>query len=117
MDEQEDEVWDAKKLAAFLGYSEETVRGYSTSKPDRLPPRLGRIRRPLWSKAAVMKWLADQSGMPAPKHTDETGEGKTATVVQPAPGFSVMIAGKTDADTETPVSIKRKKGRPRRPPP
>nr|WP_147310356.1 hypothetical protein [Cupriavidus taiwanensis] len=107
MDEQEDEVWDAKKLAGFLGYSEETVRGYSTAKPDRLPPRIAGVRRPLWLKHVVLKWLADRSGMPD-VHTPRQPDNEIAPTPPP----------ELPADAEpAPVSIKIKKGRPRRPPP
>lgn len=105
MDEQEDEVWDAKKLAGFLGYSEETVRGYSTAKPERLPPRIAGVRRPLWLKHVVLKWLADRSGMPeihAPRHDNE---------IAPTPPPELPAA------EPAPISLKMRKGRPRRPPP
>jgi predicted DNA-binding transcriptional regulator AlpA len=106
MDDKEDEVWDAKKLASFLGYSEETVRGYSTAKPERLPPRIGGIRRPLWYRAAVMKWLAERSGMPEAPPPKQHG-----SEIAPTPPPELQV------EPPAPVSLKMRKGRPRRPPP
>ncbi|WP_454737625.1 hypothetical protein [Cupriavidus necator] len=103
----EDEIWDVKKLADFLGYKEETVRGYSTSKPDRLPPRIAGVRRPRWLKAVVLQWAAQRSGMPdivvhrqpeeiAPTPPPEAPQAPTVVEVQ---------------------ARKTRRGRPRRPPP
>ncbi|MGH8789753.1 MAG: hypothetical protein ACREYA_32365 [Cupriavidus necator] len=105
--QQDDEVWDVKKLATFLGYKEETVRAYSTSKPDRLPPRIAGVRRPRWLKAAVLEWAAERSGMPN-LHTHRPPE----EVAPMPPPDAPQVPRVPDVTV-----LKVRRGRPRRPPP
>lgn len=62
----DDEIFDAPKLAHFLGYALATVKHYSSPKemeehPDRLPPRIGGISRPLWLKSEMLSWCRRRS--------------------------------------------------------
>lgn len=59
MDEA-NELLDVKAMAALLGMAPETVRIYSTKKPERLPPRLKWSPTPLWARVAVEAWISER---------------------------------------------------------
>ncbi|WP_423396074.1 hypothetical protein [Burkholderia sp. LMG 21824] len=57
----DDEVWTPAQLGKFLGYKPETIRGYATTHPDRLPPRISGLKRPRWLRSVAMAWARDGS--------------------------------------------------------
>lgn len=57
------DVMDAKELAALIGLKPDSIRWYLSQRPERLPPRVAYSRKPLWSRAVVLQWLASRDGM------------------------------------------------------
>jgi hypothetical protein len=57
------EMMDLDELAVMLGLKRESVRWYLCQKPERLPPRVAWLRKPMFSRAVVTAWLAARDGM------------------------------------------------------
>lgn len=58
-----EEMMSADELGQLLGLKRETVRWYLSQCPDRLPPRVGWLRKPMFSRAVVTAWIAARDGM------------------------------------------------------
>jgi len=52
----DNETLDCAELARMLGMSERTVRSYASKRPDRLPPRIAHLSKPLWRASDVRLW-------------------------------------------------------------
>ena len=59
----EQDMMDADELGRLLGLKRETVRWYLSQCPERLPPRVEWLRKPMFSRAVVEAWLAARDGM------------------------------------------------------
>lgn len=57
------EMMDMDELAAMIGLKTASVRWYLCHKPERLPPRVAFVRKPMFSRAVVAAWLAHRDGM------------------------------------------------------
>jgi hypothetical protein len=49
-------LWDAERLAEFLGYSANTIRGMASRTPEALPPRAPGFKL-RWSPDVVRDWV------------------------------------------------------------
>jgi len=54
--EDHQEIWSAKDIADYIGYSERHVREKTVHEPG-FPNRLSKLRRPRWIKADVIKYF------------------------------------------------------------
>jgi len=52
----DDQLWTARELSKFLGYSETTVARLVSQEPQKLPPRVEGLSRPRWLPSAVLEW-------------------------------------------------------------
>lgn len=57
----DDALWTARELAAFLRYSETTVARMVTQEPDKLPPRVAGLGRPRWVPSVAIRWAREHS--------------------------------------------------------
>lgn len=58
----DDQLWTARELATFLGYSESTVTRMVSQEPNKLPPRVLTLARPRWLPSVVLSWVKENTG-------------------------------------------------------
>lgn len=59
------QLWTARELAKFLGYSESTITRMVSQEPDKLPPRVAALARPRWLPSAAHEWVRSHTGRAA----------------------------------------------------
>lgn len=53
----DDKTLDCAELARMLGMRAQTVRNCASQHPDRLPPRIAHLSKPLWRVSDVRPWM------------------------------------------------------------
>ena len=54
-------LWNADQLAAYLGLTPKTIGRLVTTHPERLPPRVATMKVNRWHPATVRQWAQDNS--------------------------------------------------------